>query len=693
MSQDYANPLDRFRSYSYHYVMTASASTESFRQLINNNGQRLFQDAANAKIGEQLNVNGQKAWLVFDTRRFSQYSVMSVEMSHAIGAGSTTANPATPISMISMNMIDTTGLSFYGFLMDLMRNKMKTRRASAFFMLAIVFVGHRDDGTTETVSTCFIPMVLLTMGFDFTVDGSHMNLQFAEFDNSPAVGSMKDLDNLGDVASITTKENGRQTIGELLDALENRLNIQSLAFWQKYNNTDLPDSKGRLVQYMITVPNSSEYPWRDMVADTAQKSNYGETRFLTTSASKKNGGAQTVGGSVEKTSTKKSTYAQMTFSKATDIGAAIKQILESSTQFNKQASEKANTDNGSVTLYKIVKSVTSDDLTYIVHYDVYPYTVAKPDKSTADIKSGKTKQEAGKTDKGNIIEYDYLFTGKNSNIKDIKISFHPSATMALDTVSDIGANRHAAVAAAGQRRKQVGAAGVPVTKVMADDVQILDNEPVFPGGHTRLRNTNAAGMYLENKSRAESRAAIQARQEMYKFYAMYHFVTAISMDLEVRGNPNLIRKFADKNVRGGIAPHPKIIIASSVSKLKVGSASDVYSQYLQKNLQSAKQQYITEYVEKRAKNKIVTDGDSLVDGPDVLVKPIFVKINIRAPDVNWDGTPVDAKQPYTDKFFYNEYYLMLTNHTYLQNGEFYHVMHLASASAEMAGVSKKSGVN
>ena len=690
MTSEYINPLDRFRSYSYHYVMTASASTESFRMLIENNGKRLFQDVVKVKLGEKMDVNGQSAWLIMDTRRFSQYAVTSLEMHHAIGTGSTALNPAVPVSMVSMNMMDTTGLSFYGFLMDTMRNKMKTLRGSSFFMLAVIFVGHKDDGTTETISTCFIPLILHTIGFDFTIDGSHLNLQFSEFDNSAAVGSLKDLDSMGDIASVITKENGRQTIGELLESLETRLNTQSLSFWQKFNNADLPDSKGRLVQYMITVPNSTEFPWRDMVADTAQKSSYGETRFLSTSASKKNGGAQTKGSTVSKTS-KSSTYAQITFSKATSIGDAIKQILESSTQFNKQASEK-NNESGTVTLYKIVKSVSSDDLTYIVHFDIYPYVVTKP-ADTGTLKPGQAKQEAGKFDYGNIIEYDYLYTGKNSHIRDLKINFSPEASTALDTVTDIGSNRAAAVASAGQKRKQVSASGKSSTAITAKEALLLDNEPVFPTGQTRLKNSNAAGMYLESKTRAESQAAIQARQEMFKFYAQYHLLTAMDIELEVRGNPNLVRKYADKNVRGGIAPHPKIVISSTLPKLKVGAATDVYANYIQKNLQSAKQQYVSQYVERRMKSKSVTSGDSLMEGPDVLVKPIFVKLNIRAPDVNWDGTPVDAAQPFTNKFFYNGYYMLLTNHTYLQNGEFHHVMKLIYANDVVESVSKKNGVN
>src|SRR5581483_10097380 len=103
--------------------------------------------------------------------------------------------------------------------------------------LAIMFVGHRDDGTTETISITYVPMTVLTMGMQFNASGSTFQMEFLEQEGGQARGGAgtDQMNYLGDCKSITT-QGLPNTIGGMLDALENQLNLNSLDFFQKYSN-------------------------------------------------------------------------------------------------------------------------------------------------------------------------------------------------------------------------------------------------------------------------------------------------------------------------------------------------------------------------------------------------------------------------------------------------------------------------
>jgi hypothetical protein len=56
--------------------------------------------------------------------------------------------------------------------------------------------------------------------------------------------------------------------------------------------------------------------------------------------------------------------------------------------------------------------------------------------------------------------------------------------------------------------------------------------------------------------------------------------------------------------------------------------------------------------------------------------PVYVKLNIRAPNVDFNGNYKDGEPMFTEKFFYNGTYMILYITTTLSGGEFKHVMKL-----------------
>ncbi len=217
--KNYPNPLDHFRTYSYHFILTVSSTTEALQKQVGNQSVPLYSKVTNTKLGEKIDLgNGEAAWLLLDTRRFSQYSITEFDVEHVYGTGDP-KNPSIPSSMTYMKVIDTTGFTFFNFLQDVMLNRVKSSRLSSFFLLNIMFVGHRDDDTTEVISTCYMPLMLWTMSAEVDYRGSVCSMSFMENEGGLERDSpVWQLGTLGSQVTVTT-DPGKNTVADMVNAL------------------------------------------------------------------------------------------------------------------------------------------------------------------------------------------------------------------------------------------------------------------------------------------------------------------------------------------------------------------------------------------------------------------------------------------------------------------------------------------
>jgi hypothetical protein len=633
--------------------------------------------ALKAKLGEQFTVGNEKAWLVVDTRRFSQYSITDLEMEHIYGTGSR-VNPTVPSNTMKMKLIDTTGLTFFNFMMDLMRNKLKSTRASAFFLLSIVFVGHRDDGTTETISTCHIPLTLLLMSFEFTSSGSLFDIEFMELEGAPQRGAaLEHINSLGSIATISTQGKAN-TIGDMLDVLEDRLNVQSLEFFQKFQNDQMQKGGGKLklgklVQYMITIPDE----WRQFPVTNATRSRNVEMMHKTTKPAGKDKEDTKKEVSVKQIESD-SRYSQLTFSNSMTITDAIKAILESSKEFTDLQSKEKRLAGNAVS-FKTITTITSDEATYVVHFDIYPYYIPKVDEKGSALQAGSTGNTVGASKVKNLITYDYIFTGGNSHIKNLKIQYNPESAIALDTNLELGSSRFAYVASDGQKEKKTKSVAVGANKSDTDLPQIRPGDPIFFAMKTVDQKKNNVAQRTEELEKEEDKKVFKSKQEYTQTMATLHFLSSIVLDVEIRGNPNIIRKFADRSTRYGVAPHYQIVSVDSVNAFDPqtqDTGNNNFFNSLKNGVSSAKAKYIADFVKPRIDSyrKGGKGGDDLLNGIDVSILPVFVKINILAPNVDWTGEFNDANNLFTNEFFFKGPYQLLFVKTTFHNGSFDHLM-------------------
>jgi len=677
--------------------MTVSNNTEAYRALVgapSRTGQPAVAPmlAAVTKAtapGEAIVVDGTTSYVLVDSRRFSQYQILSVDMEHIYGSGDAD-NPTIPTSTTSIQLFDTTGMSFFNLLMDLFRNKLQTTRGSAFFLLAIMFTGHRDDGRTETISTCFIPLMLLTSKHEFDTKGSMFEMMFFETEGGRQDSILSELS----IKTICTPP----TLGGALGALEKQLNAESLDFYQKYISgvkaSDDKQKTGKLVQYMITLYDK----WENYATDLAAKANTEEQKHIAAeiASQTKVKKAYSKGGDRYKAAQPKiaaSKYVQFTFGQTSAIPDAIKQIMESSTELKSHAT-KDKREKGTAVIWKQIVNISSDDNSYVVHFDIVPFQLPaqKVDEDANKLNAGsKGNVLGGSSNMKNVLHYDYIFTGRNSHITNLKLEYSPESSFVLDTDIDIGRPRFRDGAQNGQTPSKAVQAGTTAPKAITNvaNANIRANDPVPVSWRTPAQQTNMVSQQSEEKTTEQNKEAIRVDQEYRDTLGFAHFMSSIELDLTIRGNPKILSKYADKRQRG-IAPHPSIIDAAGVQNIAAASASD-----LQSKISTAKGQYYSDFIAPRLRTLTAAVVDGVEDGPDVTLYPLFVKLNILAPNVDTTGdyligTEKNPEPLFTDKFFFNGPYMVLFIKTSISQGEFSHNLSLVPYDTTVTGNDEQS---
>lgn len=706
------NPLDEFTSYSYHFVMSVTDTTTAIGKMLDQSNASISSSGQNSYLskvlackrpGETIPLgDDDRAWLLVDTRRFSEYQITSLDMEHVYGAG-TAENPSVPSNTMNVQVVDTTGMSFFNMLMTLFREDIKSARLSCFFMISIVFVGHRPDGSVENtiVATCHIPAILLLMQFAVDHRGSVYDMVFMENDGGVASGSnMEAINSMGNVTAINTEASQSSALGDLIQALEDKLNKSSIEFYKNYRNASIQhganpaDVTGKLVQYMITIPDE----WKSFICKQATKAQNIPQLYLIEGAgvgedSTEEERAEFV-NKVRITEDHRSAVS-VSFSPNTTITQAVMHILMSSKDVLDLASAEKR-EAGEATLFKTVMNVTSDKSTYVVHIDVIPHkypkanslavqTLQSSQPTTGVTANSSTRISQGTDTPKNIIVYDYIFTGKNSHILNLNIKYMPESVIALDSGIEVGRNRFQSMSAAGgNSQTNMQAAAAPERNTSTFAPTIRPNDPIIPGVKTVHQKTNNAAADTESTDRRDAADQGRALNEHTITTAYLHFISSMELAMTIRGNPNILRKHADRQTKGGQPPHPSVIDSTqlkAINDASIQNIDQIFADIVQRPLRSAKDLYFNTYVKPKIESANSTTQAVAQNGPDLMASPLFFKVNIKAPNIDFrtgqtairDG---QQQEMYTNEFFFDGPYLSISVKTHFESGNFTHDVQL-----------------
>ena len=667
-----ANPLDKYRSVSYQTILLASSSTEGIRPFVSSNPETdaiAMTAITETAQGDVVNVAGASAgaYLVFDSRRHSNFSIREFSFSSIPGTG---VPSQTHIStgQVEMTVIDPDGIVFINYLKYLMDEKLKTEITGVTFLLKVIFVGHTYDHKVEVVTSSSIPMIMINMEFDVTYKEGIYNLQFAPL-TVGAAANLKQFAALKDVTSVRCDD---QKLGSMISDLENRLNESHRDWYKKLNvhlkkageaGTDGAVKTGRLVQVMITIPESwQNYKIEDGTFESTTERNHAAERKKKEEAiNDKTAEYNAVDansfekGSEQKTEKTRLLKQYLSIRPNATIFDALADIFKICPEVSKMANRKA-IEKDEITIFKTISSVTSNDEVIVLHFDVVEFKVPN-----ITIPTEKAKDEwyyttaDGKKVPKNSIEFDYIFSGKNTDILDMSLKMK-NANLLLMNTSKTGTMSHRLV------NNQKVQPDQPQTTEKIITAFVRENDPiVFPAQSPDQKNNYA---YQPEKHNVEAQSANNiSRNEWLQSVAFMHGQTQLRSKITIRGNPELLNKFVIDTLMPHVIPdNIKISEVSSSDGFRDTNILGSSSAWT-----SAKSEYrknVDIFFSERSKldAKVAASGvnDKIV-GDKAYTYPLFFKINIFSPNnLNFGSSTakIAANNSEYTQFWYDGWYFV-----------------------------------
>jgi len=634
------NPLDDFQSYSVHYILLACRTTvvaSAFADEKNDTTSLAAIDNTKA-LGDPVVFGNSSSdvFLVIDTRRFAQFSVENLKYDvyvNGLQQGGSTSNLAADLSM---TVLDSVGISFANFLQWLMDSQMKTNFDGLVFMLRTIFVGHKADGTTETVQSETIPMHLNRVEINLDYAKGAYTMEFMPNMNFNVQKHSRFL-----VVSTTTAygTGDGNTLGGLVTSFEKRLNDASLKFFNDIQKA-VKDAGGgtgdgqygRRVEYQITIPES----WKPWQVKGSNQGKVSETKYGKDSTT-------------PPTTINNSLVATQPGSEITKILDEIfKQIPDIAEMGNFKSSDPSK--EGVITFYKYIVGLTSSNETVCVHVDVVEFKVPnvfrrKPSESAA-VSSIDTEFYAEQTDKDtgikrrvpkDFIEYDYIFTGRNKDILNFDMKIQDFQFLLASNLK-IGPSDLNNAADSGETPDGKG-------KETYDDLlHARKYDPiVLPiDSNAALKAfSNVAGA-IGKKDEDTTKKQQQYTQNLSMFYAGSPIITTLT----IKGNPLIMHKF---NV-GKLLGHPSGGGQTSSEGSTTGIVSrEAYRKDLEDRILKANPK-----LEKQGNSFVVKSN---LSEKSYAVSPVFVRVNVKGPAVDF-RTNEDKSPPYASSVLENQYYVV-----------------------------------
>lgn len=667
----YKNPLDDYASFSVHYVMLATRSTEDAQAFVDT-GKNADTLAAIEKVkllGDMIPYGGSStAYLVMDTRRFSQFTIEKLKYDVWINGVIVGHQPGNFASNVELTIIDSVGISFINFLQWLMNEKMQTNFNGIVWMLRVLFVGHKPDGSSSTVQSVTIPMMMDNVELNLDYSRGTYTATFLPYTNFDAVVYRRWL-NIANAANYFTGV-GNNTLGAIIDNFELRLNEQSQKYFdeasvrlEEAGRLRNPHGKfGRVVKYQITVPTD----WLSMPFTGASTHNSTETIFQR-ALKQQDGTTAAETAKIEAIKAGKPIDSHMSVPTGMQITEVLDLIFKQVKDIaDLGAGRKVQGEGGSITFYKHIVSLSSDDHKVVVHIDVVPFKVPNVYLSEQTTTIAKDQDDIYQLVDGvrvpkNYFELDYIFTGKNTQILNFDMKFQ-DLNIFLRSNLALGADAIAGITSNAQRELS------PNQRVdkTSELVQVRAYDPLLLPKNTEaeFRNfTNYSAQLLAERGPEFKQTSQDYTRNLSMFYAM----SPVKAALTIKGNPLIMDKF---NI-GDFVPNVSSTTAGAGGTLSAVSAT-------------SKKQYRKDFEAKILKNNTgfgATSSDlrqegsvftvnSPLGGHSYTTQPVFFKINIKGPNVNFITTETVHGEEFSKEVLYQNYYMVQTVSNVIEGGNF-----------------------
>lgn len=438
--------LAKYRTYTYYHILIVCDTTEAAESLSRSSEIVDFmhaRDDNNENKYRAQSIVGGNYIVLINGMTDAQYVIQSVKIGAYITPTWTgEVDHYTTLSLDGeMEIYEPRGIKFFKLIADAC-STLNSDPTGLVFLLKTVFVGHTDSGGQETIIN--IKPLLFTpvdISSSMTETGSQYTMSFVGVTNGTA--KMPYASKIARGVTLTFKAGS--TLEDAMNTLQARLrdtyNAERQNFIDKYKDKINGLSDLKQVNYNI------------LLDDDYKKAKY-------------------VAGSNEEVIKQNKGNGDAILSFGVDV--SIERLLDGIMMSSKQVLEErggVNTDGGKKYTYKIVSTIQSTDKTF----DIY-YRVVRSESKTVTLKS--VTAGAVEPEEGQVIEWDYIFTGNNTDIIefDMKLELGLAFFQTLGTSKNIPSPSETLNKSISQKSSGTG----PITSINAKP-SIRRNTPFFLG--------------------------------------------------------------------------------------------------------------------------------------------------------------------------------------------------------------------
>jgi hypothetical protein len=272
------------------------------------------------------------------------------------------------------------------------------------------------------------------------------------------------------------------------------------------------------------------------------------------------------------------------------------------------------------------------------------------------------------------MEFDYIFSGKNTDILNFAMKINNVNLFIADNL--VIGDKATQEVNKDQTNKEGDSAKTNEKKVI---MKMREKDPVIPPEKTASQGANMPWV-TETDNRND---AVQARQQFIHNMSLAHGASSFDVILQIRGNPNLFRRF----VGAEVLPHVRISDSLDTGyvigneSFVGGGAGGGNTNFLS---ESDRQTY-----KKALKDSIVNQVGLEVaqENGEPTLLPFYVKVNIYGTDYDVQNSSANAFSafgPY-QKMWYQGYYLVTKIDHKFSSGQFTQDMMLSAIPMDLYG--------
>ena len=495
------NILGNFDTYAYHHILLVCDSTQTAEELAKTVEITTLQHPRNEDRYAAREVKDGKYVTLIDGLTDARFFITNARWSTIIASASHVGKGNIPQSTTmatdgELEIVEPMGASFLNRLTDIC-DTLETDPVGLIFLLKTIFVGRNANGSTEMITT-IRPMMFVAYDITALFDNSGAKYKMAFVGLTNGAGKLPQPNKIFEGLSFKMEKSLVETFKSLEDSVNNKYDLFKSKAAAEFAKTLTGDNTAAAARQFL-IENYRDVRYKIIANDYSDKSKYkaGDLENVRIADSRDD--------------------AVLNYGPSVGIEEILNRVMQSSSGVisdGKAPKEKY--------IYKIISTLKSTPTEYVLEYHVnrYSQAISPYDQQRID---GQIQPLPGQS-----IEFNYIFTGKNVDIKnfDIKMEMGMAFFQIAATTNNVPSQKEAVT---GNVSHMVQTTGSDHTA--SQGTKLRGRTPLFLG--TTLTQTP-----MRNTKKPIDSASFQALLERH---AALENVTA---NMTIYGNPQLLDEMA-----------------------------------------------------------------------------------------------------------------------------------------------------